>query len=221
MNAIKIFPSLISSPSLLNLGDIINQLSPYCDGFHVDIMDNHFVKNLSWGPSFVNQIAHFTNKPLSVHIMAEKPKGLIEQLKLKAKSSISFHVESGDNVDEILTLIKAKKLIASIALKPETPFEKITPYLDNVDQLLLMSVEPGFSSQKFLPESFERLKKVVDYKQKKSLSFEIVMDGGINKSNIHELVRLGCTGFCIASAIFDSESPVEALKDLYVFALEG
>lgn len=219
MNQIKIFPSLISS-DLLNLKNTLIELNPYCDGFHIDIMDNHFVPNLTWGPPVVNQIAAEAEKPLSVHLMVEHPEPIIQQLKLKEKSIISVHVENG-NTDKLIKLIQEKKHRIGIAIKPQTPLESIFPFLQSIDQVLLMSVEPGFSGQRFLPESISRLSELVAYKKNKSLTFEIAMDGGINEDNIHELYKNGCDVFCVASAIFSKNNAIDALKNLYSTALEG
>lgn len=220
MNPIKIFPSLIAS-NLFKLEATMVTLEPVCDGFHIDIMDNHFVPNLTWGPLFVNQIATFSNKPLSVHLMVEKPETIIDQLKLKPRSTLAFHVETTSDVDSIISRITSKKLLVSIALNPTTPLETIFPYLKKVDEVLLMSVAPGFSSQKFLPESYTRLQALVSYKKQHDLSFAIAMDGGINQNNIHELTRKGCSTFCIGSAVFDATNPVTEVKALYAHALEG
>ncbi len=219
MNQIKIFPSLISS-NILNLEKTVIELGPFCDGFHIDIMDNHFVPNLTWGPPIVNQIAARTDKPLSVHLMVEKPETIINQLRLKEKSSISIHIEN-ENIDKLIRLIQEKKQRASIAIKPETPLEKLYPFLKTIEQVLLMSVEPGFSGQKFLPNSIQRLKELIAYRKTNDLTFEIAMDGGINEHNIHQLFLEGCTSFCIASAIFSSSHAINAIKDLYTKALEG
>lgn len=219
MNQMKIFPSLISS-NILNIENTLIKLSPYCDGFHVDIMDNHFVSNLTWGPPIVNQIAAHAGKPLSVHLMVEKPETIINHLILKEKSTVAFHIENG-STHELIKLIQTKKLCTSIAIKPQTPLESIFPFLNLIDQVLLMSVEPGFSGQKFLPESIERLKSLATYKKDNNLTFEIAMDGGINEENIHQLFRAGSTTFCIASAIFSTSNPAHALKALYAKALEG
>lgn len=219
MDQIQIFPSLISS-NILNIENTLIELKPYCDGFHVDIMDNHFVSNLTWGPPVVNQIAAHAEKPLSVHLMVEKPETIINKLILKEKSSIAFHIENG-NTHEIIKLIQTKKLRTSIALNPQTNLDTIFPFLKSVDQVLLMSVEPGSSGQKFLPESLNRLKALTAYKKENNLTFQIAMDGGITNENIHQLFKNGCSTFCIASAIFSTSNPIEALKNLYAQALEG
>jgi len=219
MNQIKIFPSLISS-NLLHIEKTLIELTPYCDGFHIDIMDNHFVPNLTWGPPIVNLIAAYTNKPLSIHLMVENPETIIKQLKVKERSSISIHIEN-KNTNELITLIQEKKLKTSIAIKPHTPLENLFPFLKTVDEILLMSVEPGFSGQTFLPESIKRLEDLSAYKKNNSLNFEIAMDGGITAENIHQLFLNGCSTFCIASAIFSTKNPQYALKELYAKALEG
>jgi ribulose-phosphate 3-epimerase len=213
---IQIYPSLISS-NLLTLKDTITTLEPYCDGFHIDVMDNHFVPNLTWGPIFVNQIAQCSIKPLAIHFMTDKTPDLIKQLTLKKESIISFHIEA-NAIQEILGLITLKKLRSSLALKPNTPLETIFPYVHTIDQILLMSVEPGFSGQQFLPQSIQKLKHLHEYKKNNNLFFEIAMDGGINADNIHKLAQLGCSVFYIASALFNAQDPLEQLKRLYSIA---
>lgn len=219
MQAIKIFPSLIAS-NLINIEKTLVELGPVCDGFHIDVMDNHFVPNLTWGPAFVNQIAHFSDKPLSVHLMTEKTQILIQQLKLKPKSTIIVHAEDS-MIEESINHIHAKKLNVGVALKPKTDLKTVFPYVKKIDQVMLMSVEPGFSGQKFIQESVEKLKNLIEYKKQNNLMFEIAMDGGINQNNIHHLAQLGCSVFCIASAIFDAKDHVYAIKLLHDKALEG
>lgn len=220
MNAIKIFPSLIAA-NLFKLEEIITTLEPHCDGFHIDIMDNSFVPNLTWGPLFVNQIATVSNKPLFIHLMVEKPLMIIDQLKLKDKSIIAFHIESTQNSDTLISSILDKQCIPSIALSPTTALEAIFPYLTKVREVLLMSVLPGFSAQKFLPESYERLQALVLYKKQHTLTFEIAMDGGINHNNIHKLASMGCSAFCVGSTLFNTHDSVDEIKILYNHASEG
>ncbi len=209
---IKIYPSLISS-NLLDLEKTITELSPYCDGFHLDVMDNHFVPNLTMGPDFVNQIAEHTDKQLAVHLMVEQPLTIIERLKMNRNAIIAVHVET-DFSKTVIEKIKARGWLVSIAINPSTPLERIYQWAAQVDQILLMSVQPGFSGQQFIPESVGRLQKLVNYKKEHSLRFEIAMDGGINSHNIAQLVSIGCTSFCVASAIFNAANPALALKKL-------
>ncbi len=211
---IKIYPSLISSP-LLYLGDTIKKLEPHCDGFHIDIMDNHFVPNLTWGADLTNAIAAASSKPLYVHVMADDPMSIIDHLNLKPKSIISFHIESKFEKNNALKSIREKKCLASIAISPKTALEEIFDHIQSFDQVLLMSVNPGYSGQRFLPESVDRLQQLAAFIKNENLDCPIAMDGGIDENNIAELIKNGATIFGIANAIFSQPDPVEALKELY------
>ncbi len=217
MKTIKIFPSLVAADPL-HLAQVISTLEPYCDGFHLDIMDNHFVPNLTWGPLVVNAISAYTKKTLFVHIMADQPEKIIKKLMLRPNDIVAFHSESKNDFFLINNIIKEKKAMSSLAISPKIELEEIFPYLKDVNQVLLMSVQPGFSGQLFLKDSIERLKALVAYKREKELTFLIGMDGGINEDNIHELAKEGCTIFAIASAIFSKADARSALKNLYARA---
>ncbi|MGE0206793.1 MAG: ribulose-phosphate 3-epimerase [Candidatus Babeliales bacterium] len=210
----KIYPSLISA-DLLNLHTVIKNLEPHCDGFHLDIMDNHFVPNLTWGPMFIKAIAHATTKPVFVHLMIENAEKFLEKIEIKRASTVSFHIENTKNISEAIQRIRENKWHANIAIKPNTPLEKLFPYLGMIDSVLLMSVDPGFSGQRFLESSWERLKKLAAYRKEEKMNFMICMDGGINSTNIAELARNGCDEVGVAAAIFSTPDPVAALKELY------
>lgn len=214
---IHIFPSLIAADQL-HLGQVIKELEPFCDGFHLDVMDNHFVPNLTWGPLVVNAIAAYIKKILFVHIMAENPEKIIQQLMLKPHDIVSFHSESKSYFNNINKIIREKNALVCLAISPKTDLEQIFSYLPWVDQVLLMSVHPGFSGQTFLKESIERLKALQSYKQQHGLKFEIGMDGGISEDTIYELIQNGATSFAVGSSIFSQKNPVAALKKLYEYA---
>ena len=214
MSNVTIYPSLISA-DILNLQQAIKTLEPHCDGFHIDVMDWHFVPNLTWGPMFVNAIDAKTDKPLFVHLMIENTYPFLDRLKLRDKDTVSFHIEEVSDMKKMINRITEKNWLPSIAIKPNTPLEKIFPFLPLIDTALLMSVEPGFSGQRFIPDSIDRLESLVNYRDKHNLAFKISMDGGINKDNIKELVQKGVDQVGIAAGIFDYEDPIEALKLLY------
>jgi ribulose-phosphate 3-epimerase len=153
--------------------------------------------------------------------MAENPEKIIKQLALREGDIVSFHIESNCGIESINKIIKEKKAITCLAISPKTELRQIFSHLISVDQVLLMSVQPGFSGQSFLKESIERLKALHTYKLQQGLKFEIGMDGGINEHNIHELVQNGATSFAVASAIFSKADQIAALKNLYDVALEG
>ena len=209
----QLFPSLIAA-DLLNLRHEIELLEPHCDGFHVDIMDNHFVPNLTLGPAFVDAITATTAKPLWVQLMVTDPTEWIERLVLPANSCISIHFESEGQLRRNLTRMKEKNLLASIAINPETPVEQILHVLDLVDVVLLMSVNPGFSGQAFMPEVADKIKPLLGYRQTNGLKFIIGMDGGVGKENIGDLASKGVEWFSVGSAIFGHPNSVKAIKEL-------
>ena len=213
----KIFPSLISA-DLLNLESTIKKLEPHCDGFHIDVMDSHFVPNLTWGPQFIKAISQIVTRPLFVHLMVENPEQFLKKLHIKRDDTVAFHIENTKNIQEMIKRIRENKWHASLAIKPNTAVEELWPFLDIISSVLLMSVDPGFSGQDFLPESFARLDQLAQYRKEKEMNFSIVMDGGINKRNIGKLAKQGCDEVGIAAAIFDAPDPIIALEELYKVA---
>lgn len=209
----KIYPSLISA-DLLNLVSVIKQLEPECDGFHIDVMDFHFVPNLTWGPSFINAIAQATKKQLWVHLMIENNEAFLDKLQLRANDMVSFHIESVKSAKNFINDLQKKKLIPSVAVKPKTDLNKLFEVINGLPHVLLMSVEPGFSGQQFLESSVDRLTQLNDYRKKQNLQFRIGIDGGITKKNIASLAQLGADDFAIASAIFDKPDIVAAILNL-------
>lgn len=210
-----LFPSLMAA-DLLNLEKVIKNLEPHCDGFHIDIMDNHFVPNLTWGQDLTNQIARIATKPLLVHLMIDAPEDMVKKLDLTPNSVISFHLEAVESPQIAISAILKKRYIPSIAIKPHTPVEALIPWLEEgVPHVLLMSVEPGFSGQEFIVSSVDRLKELVALQKKSRKEFVICMDGGINKDVIGSLFKEGATQFAVATAVFGQKDPLAALKELY------
>ncbi len=211
---VKIFPSLIAG-NLLNIEQEIKKLEPYCDGFHLDIMDFHFVPNLTFGPATVNAIAKKTNKQLSVHLMVDNPIQWIELLALKQHDILTFHQEATNNYEMLIEAIKRRGLLASIAINPSTPLELIFPFINKLDHILLMSVNPGFAGQQFIPDVINKLRKLVDYKTMHNLKFIIAADGGINEYNIAKLTHQGVKEAVVGSALFNAPDQLVMLKKLY------
>lgn len=209
----QIYPSLISA-DLLNLGSVIKNFNPVCDGFHIDIMDNHFVPNLTWGADLTNAISRASHKPLWVHLMVEKPDEWLPILDLTPGSILTFHFESNSEKIRLIHRIKEKNLKAGIAINPKTSVEQILPFADLVDQILVMSVEPGFSGQDFNPDVLAKLDPLLFLRKAQQLNFTIAMDGGINAKNIHMLAQKGVDEFGVASAIFNDPNPIAAYEKL-------
>ncbi len=208
---VKLYPSLMAA-DLLCLKEQINALDPLCDGYHLDIMDDHFVPNLTFGADMVQAIAAHTNKQIWLHLMIENVKQFLEKCTVPAHSLISFHIESQNKADEIINIIKENNWLPSIAINPKTNVERILPYLNIIDQVLIMSVEPGHSGQRFIPSVVNKVDQLLTIRKKKELSFQIGMDGGINQENISELARKGVDDFAIGSALFESDDIVYTME---------
>ena len=208
-----IYPSLMSVMSA-NLEDEIDLLQPYCTGFHLDVMDNQFVPNSALSIDTVNNIAKMVNKPVWLHLMVKNPEQFYTQFFLPHDSLVSFHIESEVDVNEFVKIIREKKQRPSIAINPKTPLEQIFPFLNIVDQVLLMSVEPGFSGQRFLSESLFRLEKLTAYRKKHEHVFSIGIDGGIDSNNIKMIAEKGVDDYAIGSGIFNQPDHLVALHEL-------
>jgi ribulose-phosphate 3-epimerase len=219
-----LYPSLISS-DLLILGQTIKELEPFCSGFHLDVMDYHFVPNLTMGPDFVNAIRKVAKKRLWVHLMVEDPKKYIDRLNLHHGDIVSVHYETVTEpmMQKLVREVHGRKLLFSLAINPTTAVEVVKPYMyeNIIDQVLLMSVQPGFSGQSLLPDSYHRLQELHDLRDEHEVNFSIGMDGGINAENLAKLIKNGVDDFAVASGIFGEGKPLESLKKLMILATEG
>ena len=212
----EIFPSIISS-DILNLKQVIESLEPHAAGYHVDVMDNHFVPNLTWGPDFVNAISQATKLPICIHLMVDNPKNWIAKLKLKQEDLFVFHyeaIQNKNNINNLIKEIKATGVNVGIAINPNTPINSVAGYLKDLDQLIIMSVEPGFSGQKFIPEVVSKIDEAISFKKDNNLSFIICLDGGVNEDNIRMLLEKGVERVAVASAIFSKDDPINAINNL-------
>lgn len=215
----KIYPSLISA-DLLRLADVLALLDDECDGYHLDIMDHHFVPNLTWGSAFVNAIAHATKKPLFVHLMVSKPLELVEMLQLREGDTCIVHVELLDDsiFDSMQTVWKKKGLRIGLAVNPATSVAALRQYAGRVDEILVMSVEPGFSGQTFIDVT----QKIVDLVRLRGLlghPFLIGMDGGIKVEHVAWLAELGVDSISAAQAIFGTKDIVANVRALRLAAV--
>lgn len=217
---LEIYPSLMCA-DLLNLAKVLFDLDDYCDGYHIDVMDDHFVPNLTMGPDFVNAIAAVTQKPIQVHLMVDNPKSWVSRLKLSEKDTFIFHYEAFEcfsPMKELVTKVKEKGWKVGMAFNPETNVSLVESNLNLFDKILMMSVNPGFAGQKFMPEVIEKVKNIITCKKTQNANFKICMDGGIGKDNIKMLAGFGIDAVAVGAAIFSEKNPVKALKELYEIA---
>jgi len=184
---------------------------------HVDVMDNQFVPNLTIGPPVVKSIRPKTNKFLDVHMMVIEPEKLVEPFAKAGADLITFHIEATDDAPSVIELIKACGKQVGISIKPSTPLSEIEPYYDQVDLILVMSVEPGFGGQEYIDASTTRIK---DIKQRiKELCLQdrvlIEVDGGIKLHNAKEVIDAGADILVAGSAIFGTDDPIKTIKEFY------
>ncbi len=185
------------------------------DYIHCDIMDNHFVPNMMLSTEFLNTVRSATNIPFDIHIMAENPDSIIEKLLIKEGDIISTHYESVVHLNKTLMLIKEKGAKAAVALNPSTPVEMISEVLDYIDMVLLMTVNPGFSGQKMVPSSFDKIKRMREFLDKKGYSnIKIEVDGNCSFENVPKMYDAGAEIFVAGtSSVFTKEMTVKAATE--------
>ena len=212
MLKIKIVPSILSADQD-KLQEEIKEIEAYSDLIQIDVMDNKFVPNETPGPEYLKKFE--TSVPLDVHLMVMEPteeymRKFIEiNPKLKV-NNITVHVEACEDVGKTLDIIKNLGVKPGITLNPKTPLEKILPYVDKVEIVQFMTVEPGFSGQKFIPEVLPKIKTL----REKYPELDIEIDGGINLETAPLAAEAGVNIFCASSYIFKAEDKVEAIKKL-------
>ena len=198
----------------MNLEKTINLLDPYCDGYHLDIMDGHFVPNLTWGPQFVATIAKITPRPLFLHMMVDDPELWLPRLEIRPHDIVCFHIESTVDALMLVKKIKAAGWKASIALNPETPARALHTILDRLDDVLVMTVEPGFSGQPFMASMLAKITELAQERTTNRLAFTLSADGGITKETIMQVLKAGANQVAVASALFGNGDPLVNLMEL-------
>lgn len=214
----KLAPSILSA----DFANLQLALSQCDDGgahwIHVDVMDNQFVPNLTIGPPVVKSLRPNTKKFLDVHMMVIEPEKLVEPFAKAGADSITFHIEATDDPQSVIDLIKAAGTKVGISIKPATPLAEIEPYYDQIDLVLVMSVDPGFGGQGYIDGSTERIEKVKQMLIEKCVENRVLIevDGGIKLHNAKEVIDAGADVLVAGSAIFGADDPVQTMKDFYL-----
>ena len=209
-----IAPSILSA-DFTKLGEeLINIEKAGADWIHIDVMDGQFVPNITYGPIIVDACSKASNLILDVHLMIEKPDPIIPEFVKAGANYISVHQEACTHLHRSLQLIKSFNIKAGVALNPATPVSSIEWVVDELDFVLIMSVNPGFGGQKFIKSAVEKIKILSQMLKDKQSNAIIQVDGGINQETIKSVSEAGATSFVAGSAIFNKDSYKDAIKKL-------
>jgi ribulose-phosphate 3-epimerase len=207
----KLAPSLLSA-DFSRLYDEACAVEPLADRFHWDVMDGHFVSNLTFGPPVVNALRKRLSLPFDVHLMIEHPLDLAPHFDVGPDDSIIFHAETGGDPAAVIAAIARTSARIGITLRPATSLKQLSPFLDDVSLVLVMSVEPGFGGQAFLPEALDRIRALREMLGERAV--EIAVDGGIHAGNVRSVVQAGADIIVAGSAIFGQPDPAAAAAAL-------
>lgn len=209
MDKILLAPSILSA-DFGCLGDEIRDVEKAgCDMIHVDVMDGHFVPNLTIGPTVVRSLRKLTQLPLDVHLMIHEPIRYVEDFRKAGADWITIHVESTKDVAKTLEAVKKSGAKPGLTLRPKTPLQTIEPFLKQAELVLVMTVEPGFGGQSFMPEMMDKVRRL-----KKIFSGFISVDGGINPETARTSVEAGANVLVAGTAIFGEKNRAQAIQSL-------
>lgn len=210
----------ILSPSILAadfaiLGEQIKEADEAgAEYIHIDVMDGVFVPSISFGMPLIESVRKVTQKIFDVHLMIVEPERYVKEFAACGADSITFHLEATEDADEIIDQIRSLGCKVGMSIKPKTPVEVVRKYLSKLDMLLVMTVEPGFGGQKYIPESTERIRKIRQMADEQGIDLDIQVDGGITKENVHVVLDAGANVIVAGSAIFKGNitENVKAIK---------
>ncbi|WP_094602725.1 ribulose-phosphate 3-epimerase [Sporomusa silvacetica] len=209
---IKVAPSILSADFSQLANEIIKIEKAGADWVHIDVMDGHFVPNLTFGPPVVAAIRKVTKLPFDVHLMVTNPQDLIEPFIKAGADIITVHAETAPHLHRLIQTIKEHGKKAGVSLNPSTPLAVVEEVLDDLDMILIMSVNPGYGGQKFIPGAIDKISRLQAKIEQRKLTIDIEVDGGINASTARQVVAAGATILVAGSAVYGAPDMTQAIK---------
>jgi ribulose-phosphate 3-epimerase len=217
---IRIAPSILSA-DFSKLGEEVALLDKGgADYIHIDVMDGHYVPNLTIGPLVIKAIRKITRIPFDVHLMIDNPMDFVDEFILAGADSITLHAEVLPHLHRSIAYLKEKGIKAAVALNPSTPLNVLEYVLRDLDMVLLMTVNPGFGGQKFIPAMLDKIRDLKSMMEKQQIHADIQVDGGISLGNIDEVVKAGANCIVAGSSVFSAPDPADMIRQMREAAKE-
>jgi ribulose-phosphate 3-epimerase len=215
---VEIIPSILSADFARLADEIARVERGGARMLHLDVMDGHFVQNLTIGPPVVESVRKATKLHLDIHLMIENPERYVADFVHAGANSVLVHYEAARHLDGTLEMIKKEGAMAGVVLNPATPVSVLQDVLQVADYVLLMSVNPGFGGQRFIPYVLQKVRELDRMRREKRLQLPIEIDGGVHLENLAEVVRAGCDWIVTGSAIFHSADPQATVREMQKIA---